>query len=142
MELRYPEPGTLDYRILSYFLFNNQPIKPGTLAKELEIPHQTLNSALFRLSEHGLIKWEKYKDVQLTQGGLENLKHLEYHFHLVEIFLMNSLGLSSEEAIREASRLAPYFSCNLITAIYKKADNPSSCPNHVEPLHDPNCFVK
>ena len=142
MEESYPEPGTLDYRILAHFLFNTQPIKPGSLAKLLEIPHQTLNSALFRLSDHGLIKWEKYKEVHLTETGLGKLKHLEYHFHLVEIFLMNSLGLPSEEAIKEASRLAPYFSCNLITAIYKKEDNPTKCPNHVEPLRDPNCFMQ
>jgi len=123
-----PEPGTLDYQILTQFLLNEVELTPREIATSLNIPHSTVNSVIKRLGEKGFLNWRRYGDIELTEHGKDALKHIEVHFHLIEVFLVESLGLSPKEAQNEARELAPHVSCMLIKKICEKYGKPRTCP--------------
>lgn len=134
------EPNTLEYRILMQFLREDgKTIMPGNLAKQFDIRHSTINSALKRMEERGLIKWNHYGSIELLDKGVNALKHEEVHHHLIEVFLVDTLDLTPDEAHEESFRLAPFFSCTMIQRICNKYGNPKQCPmNHDIPEY-PAC---
>jgi DtxR family Mn-dependent transcriptional regulator len=123
------EPNTLEYRILMQFLLEKNGIKPGDLSKRFDIRHSTINSALKRMESRELIKWEHYGDIMLLEKGLDELKHAEVHHHLLEVYLVNTLHLTPDEAHDESFRLAPHVSCTMIKRICDMYGNPAECPS-------------
>jgi Mn-dependent DtxR family transcriptional regulator len=134
-----PQPGTLDYHILIQFLFNETGIRPGELAIKLKTHHSTVNSAIKRMEGKGYLVWKPYGDIELTELGKDALRHIEVHFHLIEVFLVESLGLNLEEAHNESLDLAPHVSCSLIKSICQKFGQPKTCPKNIEIPDYPAC---
>lgn len=132
------KPETLDYRILLAFLkvLPNQSlqreIKPGKLKDILGISHSTLNSALERMENEGLLKWKHYGSIILEKKGENALQHVEHHQHLIELYLKMTLNLTDNEAEEESFKLAPHFSCKLIEKLIHKYPN---CALHDQ--HEP-----
>jgi len=86
------------------------------------------------MEERQLVKWNHYGEIELLDKGIGALKHAEVHHHLIEVYLVDTLGLAPEEAHEESFRLAPHFSCTMIKRICDKYGNPGKCPsNHVIP---------
>ncbi len=128
------EPDTLEYRILMQFLLEKRGIKPGELSKRFGIRHSTINSALKRMEARQIIKWNHYGVIELLEKGVAELKHAEVHHHLIEVYLVDTLGLTPDEAHGESFRLAPHVSCTMIKRICDKYGNPGTCPSkHVIP---------
>ncbi|HMF32020.1 MAG TPA: metal-dependent transcriptional regulator [Candidatus Lokiarchaeia archaeon] len=136
-----PEPASLDYQILVQFLSRKSSIRPGTLAEKLDISHSTINSALKRMESNGFVTWQHYGDIELTEKGRDALKHVEVHHHLIEVFLVDSLGLTPDEAHEESMTLAPHFSCIVIKKICTKYNNPEFCPSNDKIPDFPPCHV-
>ncbi|MBN2153492.1 MAG: metal-dependent transcriptional regulator [Candidatus Lokiarchaeota archaeon] len=133
------EPDTLEYRILMAFLEHKAGIKPGDLAKRFKIRHSTINSALKRMEARDLVKWKHYGEFELLEKGFEELRHAEVHHHLIEVYLVESLGMTPAEAHEESFRLAPHVSCTMIKRICDKYGNPATCPLNHEIPHFPGC---
>ena len=106
--------------VLDFLYFWNRPIRAGDLKSKLNIKHSTLNSILKRLEDQKLLVWEKYKEIQLTEEGETNAKHVTNHHFIIERFLKKSLNCSDKFAHDEALHLAGTFSCELIEEICKK----------------------
>ncbi|HME51048.1 MAG TPA: metal-dependent transcriptional regulator [Candidatus Lokiarchaeia archaeon] len=136
-----PEPGTLDYQILMQFLSNQISIRPGELSEQLQVRHPTINSALKRMEQDGYLTWKHYGGIKLTDKGMDALKHVEIHHHLIEVFLVDSLGLTPEEAHEESLALAPFFSCVIIKKICDKYKNPEFCPSNEKIPDLPSCHT-
>ncbi|NMC05384.1 MAG: metal-dependent transcriptional regulator, partial [Candidatus Lokiarchaeota archaeon] len=115
--------------ILMQFLQEKRGIKAGELAKRLNTSHSTINSALKRMGERQLVKWKHYGDIELDEKGINALKHAEVHHHLIEVYLVDTLGLAPEQAHEESFRLAPHVSCTMIKRICDKYGNPATCPS-------------
>ncbi len=139
MSLSTVEPNTLEYRILMQFLLEKRGIKPGDLAKRLEERHSTINSALKRMEARQLIKWKHYGEIELQEKGIDELKHAEVHHHLIEVYLVETLNLTPEEAHEESFQLAPHVSCTMIKRICDKYGNPTTCPLKHEIPKCPAC---
>jgi Mn-dependent DtxR family transcriptional regulator len=131
----------LEYRILMSFLAVKSAIKPGDLAKRLCSRHSTINSALKRMEERGLVTWKHYGEIELLEKGIDELKHAEVHLHLFEVYLVESLGMTPEEAQDESFRLAPHVSCTMIKKICDKYGNPATCPSNHEIPDFPGCHL-
>jgi DtxR family Mn-dependent transcriptional regulator len=136
-----PEPASLDYQILVQFLYSKSSIRPRTLADNLNIRHSTINSALKRMENEGYLTWQLYGNLELTTKGKNALKHIEVHYHLIEVFLVDSLGMTPEEAREESMRLAPHFSCTMIKKICDKYNNPEYCPENMRIPDYPQCHT-
>nr|MDO8085035.1 metal-dependent transcriptional regulator [Candidatus Sigynarchaeum springense] len=133
------EPNTLEYRILTQFLLEKQGIKAGELARRLNTSHSTINSALKRMEARQIIKWNHYGVIELLQKGVAELKHAEVHHHLIEVYLVDTLGLTPGEAYEESFRLAPHVSCTMIKRICDKYGNPATCPSKHAIPEFPGC---
>ncbi len=134
------KPGSIEHQILRQFLFIENSIRPGKIAKSLSRRRSTINSALERMEQDNLVEWKKYGAVKLLRKGRRILKHLENHLHLIEIYLGKTLDLTTEEAQKQALSLAPHFSCDLIKKIYERYDEPCNCPNHTRSIYSPDSF--
>lgn len=137
----------IEEKILEFLYQWHRAIRIGDLKKELtgkglEIPHSSLNSMVQRLEEDELVHWEKYGTVSLTDKGLEKVAHKLRHSHLLVMFLMKTLNLSHEVALRESYTLSNAISCDLIAQINKNLEFPSKCYcNENIPKID-DCVVK
>ncbi|MCF2139384.1 MAG: metal-dependent transcriptional regulator [Candidatus Lokiarchaeota archaeon] len=125
--------GTLlkekENQVLDFLFYWGRPIRSGDIAKELNIPHSTLNSVLKRLSKESLIIWEKYRLVNLTSEGMDAASHLSNHHFVIEFFLKDTLNLPDEEAHLQAIHLAGRVKCSLIDAICDKYNFPKTSIN-------------
>ncbi|HUU89321.1 MAG TPA: iron dependent repressor, metal binding and dimerization domain protein [Candidatus Glassbacteria bacterium] len=122
----------LEIKVLEFLYKWFRPIRIGDLRKELlqekiNIPHSSLNSIVLRLEKEGFVSWEKYGAVKLTQEGQQKAAHQQRHFHLLVMFLMDTLGLSHEDARKESYRISSLISCNLIEAMNQRLNNPVKC---------------
>jgi DtxR family Mn-dependent transcriptional regulator len=122
----------LEVKVLEFLYKWFRPIRIGDLRKELlqekiVIPHSSLNSIVLRLEKEGYVSWEKYGAVKLTQKGQEKAAHQQRHFHLLVMFLMDTLDLSHEEARKESYRISSLISCNLIAAMNQRLNKPVKC---------------
>ncbi len=133
------ETNTLEYKILLQFMPAINFLRPGDLAKRLEIRHSTVNSALQRMESLQLLKWNHYGVIELLDKGKDALKHIDVHLHLIATFLIETLNYSQEEAHDESLRLAPHFSCAMIKRICDKYDKPRICPSNHEIPEYPEC---
>ena len=118
----------LDYIVIKFLYRKSVPLKVGKLAKELSIPHSTLGSCVTRLNTNGFVKYEAYREVELTSKGKDLAIELIRHARLLEIFLHYELGVKPELAHSESENLNLLFSCETINKICKKYKHPKKCP--------------
>ncbi|MHA1125508.1 MAG: metal-dependent transcriptional regulator [Candidatus Heimdallarchaeota archaeon] len=122
----------LEIKVLEFLYKWFRPIRIGDLRKELlqeeiAIPHSSLNSIVLRLEKEGYVSWEKYGSVKLTQEGQQKAAHQQRHIHLLVMFLIETLGLTHEDARKECYRISSFISCNLIEAMNQRLNNPVKC---------------
>ena len=118
----------LEYTVIKFLYRKSVPLKVGKLAKELSIPHSTLGSCITRLKAKEFVKYEAYREVELTSKGKDLAIELIRHARLLEIFLHNELGVKPEFAHSESENLNLLFSCETINTICKKYKHPKKCP--------------
>ncbi len=133
------EANTLEYKILLQFSRNINALRPGDLARQLEIRHSTINSALKRMESQQFLKWNHYGVIELLDKGKDAIKHVDVHLHLIATFLMETLQYLPKEAHEESLRLAPHFSCAMIKRICDKYGRPRNCPANHEIPEFPEC---
>ncbi|MFX1539124.1 MAG: metal-dependent transcriptional regulator [Promethearchaeota archaeon] len=111
-----------------------RPIRSGDLTRELnkredlKLRASTVNSALERLEKKKLLEWKRYGLVTLTNLGIKEARALARHHRLIEVFFVNELNLSVEQAHKEANLLNPPLSCETINRICEKYSHPEKCP--------------
>lgn len=109
----------------------------GRLANALGVVPGTATTMVKALSESGLVDYEPYAGVRLTSAG-EKLAALVLRRHrLMELFLVQVLGMSWAEVHDEAERLEHAASDQLIDRIDAMLGHPSTDP-HGDPIPDSN----
>ncbi|MHA1975194.1 MAG: metal-dependent transcriptional regulator [Candidatus Hodarchaeales archaeon] len=112
--------------ILVFLYIWEKPIRAGDLFIILKEKNyftrsrQTLNSSLNKLTKLGLIHYQKYRLIELTNIGRIRAAHIKWHMHLLELFFQKTLDLSQDKIDREILRLTPVVSCAFIRALVKK----------------------
>src|SRR5687767_13395108 len=112
-----------------------QLVQMGQLASALGVVPGTATTMVKTLSESGLVRYEPYTGVRLTAAG-EKLAALVLRRHrLVELFLVNVMGMSWTEVHDEAEHLEHAVSDRLIERIDEMLGRPSVDP-HGDPIPD------
>jgi DtxR family Mn-dependent transcriptional regulator len=88
---------------------------------------------LRKLSELGLVEHERYRGVRLTDRGRRVALEVIRHHRLVELFLVESLGMTWDEVHAEAEVLEHALSEELEELIAAKLGNPTVDP-HGDPI--------
>jgi len=107
----------------------------GQLSSALGVVPGTATTMVKALAETGLVRYEPYAGVQLTEAG-QRLAALVLRRHrLIELFLVKVLDMSWAEVHEEAERLEHAASDRLIDRIDAMLGRPSVDP-HGDPIPD------
>lgn len=108
----------------------------GQLASSLGVAPGTATTMVKALAESGLVDYEPYVGVRLTPAG-QRLAALVLRRHrLIELFLVNVMGMSWTEVHDEAEHLEHAVSDRLIDRIDEMLGRPETDP-HGDPIPDP-----
>src|SRR5882757_10962406 len=109
----------------------------GSVASALGVVPGTATTMVKALAESGLAEYEPYTGVRLTPAG-EKLAGLVLRRHrLVELFLVQVMGMSWAEVHDEAEQLEHVVSERLIQRIDEMLGNPTHDP-HGDPIPNPD----
>lgn len=112
----------------------------GRLSSALGVVPGTATTMVKTLAESGLVRYEPYAGVRLTPAG-EKLAAMVLRRHrLIELFLVNVMGMSWTEVHDEAEHLEHAVSERLIDRIDEMLGRPAVDP-HGDPIPDPQGTV-
>jgi DtxR family Mn-dependent transcriptional regulator len=118
----------------------NALVPMGQLATALGVVPGTATTMVKALADSGLAHYEPYVGVRLTPAG-EKLAALVLRRHrLIELFLVNVMGMSWTEVHDEAENLEHAVSDRLIDRIDEMLGRPAVDP-HGDPIPDPEGTV-
>lgn len=104
------------------------------IAKELApLTGASVTGMLKRLSAMGLVDYNSYKGVKLTDSGRKISLEIIRHHRLLELYLKEMLGFSLEKVHEEADRLEKHISEDFINKIDDLLGNPEFDP-HGHPI--------
>ncbi len=103
------------------------------LAALLEVRPGSVSGMLRKLSALGLVEHERYRGVRLTEHGRRVALEVIRHHRLLELFLVESLGMTWDEVHAEAEVLEHALSEELEELIATKLGNPTVDP-HGDPI--------
>ncbi|QGJ72115.1 Metal-dependent transcriptional regulator [Planctomycetales bacterium 10988] len=110
-----------------------RPASTGQIASCLEVAPGTVTSMLKALSESGLAQYTPYEGVRLTQEGKALALNVLRRHRLIEVFLVQTLGMSWTEVHEEAERLEHAVSDKLVERVDAFLGYPSFDP-HGDPI--------
>ena len=103
------------------------------LAALLEVRPASVSGMLRKLSDLGLVEHERYRGVRLTERGRHVALEVIRHHRLVELFLVESLGMTWDEVHDEAEVLEHAVSDRMLARIDAKLGHPTRDP-HGDPI--------
>src|SRR4051794_33458475 len=123
-----------DYLKAIYMLQGgDESASTNALAARLEVTPAAVSGMLRKLAGLGLVEHEPYRGVRLTQRGRLVALEVVRHHRLLELFLVESLGMGWDEVHAEAEVLEHVLSEGLEELIAAKLGNPTLDP-HGDPI--------
>jgi len=107
------------------------------IAQMLNIKMPTVNSMINNLADKKLIKYEKYKSIELTEKGRKQALLILRKHRLTELFLKDVMGLGWEEVHDIAEQIEHLQSDLFFNRIDEMLGHPKFDP-HGEPIPDSN----
>lgn len=113
----------------------NGTARTTAIAKCLKLSPASVTEAMKNMAEKGLVIYEPYKGVTLTEEGLAIASKIKRKHRLLEVFLTDILNIDKEKAHAEACRLEHDISDDTEIALCKMLDAPARCPHgsHISP---------
>jgi DtxR family Mn-dependent transcriptional regulator len=105
----------------------------GKLAAAMQVTPGTATSMVKALADSGLVNYEPRSGVKLTHGGEQLALHVLRRHRLVELFLVQFLGLDWSEVHEEAEELEHAISDKVLEKIDLLLGHPSVDP-HGDPI--------
>ncbi len=115
-------------------------VSTNTLRDALNITAPSVTDMAQRLVAAGLVDYQKYRGVILTDAGREiALKVIRRH-RLIELYLVRELGYELREVHGEAERLEHAVSDHFVESLARKLGNPQLDP-HGDPIPSPEGVI-
>jgi DtxR family Mn-dependent transcriptional regulator len=105
----------------------------GQIASRLTLSPGTVTAMLKALADGGLLDYEPYSGVRLTAAGRQLATHVLRRHRLLELFLVEVLGLDWSEVHAEAEQLEHAVSDRLIARMDEMLGSPTVDP-HGDPI--------
>ncbi len=105
----------------------------GQIATDLNVAPASVTAMMKALADSDLIDYEPYSGVRLLPPGLKLAIHVLRRHRLVELFLVNVMGLDWSEVHSEAERLEHVVSERLIERMDEMLGRPAVDP-HGDPI--------
>lgn len=126
-----------DYLKAIWTLQNSRGASTTSLAEQLNISSASVSGMLGRLQEMGLVRYERYRGVHLTERGQREALQLVRKHRLLETFLIEYLDYSWDEIHEEAEAIEHVISGRFTERLAQLLGHPSHDP-HGDPIpsHD------
>lgn len=108
-------------------------VSTGQIATDLNVAPATVTSMLKTLAGSGLVSYEPYSGVSLTEAGNQLALHVLRRHRLVELFLVRVMGMDWSEVHEEAELLEHSVSERIIQRMDEMLGNPQVDP-HGDPI--------
>ena len=102
-------------------------VGPVNLAKKLNVSKECAHQKMHRLKILGYGSYKTREGLLLNEKAIEIVKNEFRRHHALEKFLQDALGISHEDACREASRIDPVISNEVMSKIFEKTNKNSAC---------------
>ena len=113
----------------------------GQLAAALAVAPGTATTMVKTLAESGLVRYEPYAGVTLTEAGQKLAALVVRRHRVIEQFLVQVMGYGWDEVHEEAEQLEHAVSDRLINRMDEMLGRPKVDP-HGDPIPDPQGIVK
>ena len=113
----------------------------GQLAAALGVAPGTATTMVKTLAESGLVRYEPYAGVTLTNAGQKLAALVVRRHRVIELFLVQVMGYRWDEVHEEAEQLEHAVSDRLIDRMDEMLGKPKVDP-HGDPIPDPQGIVK
>ncbi|HVR30923.1 MAG TPA: metal-dependent transcriptional regulator, partial [Thermoanaerobaculia bacterium] len=107
----------------------------GQIGAALGVAPGTVTAMVKTLAESGLVDYEPYSGVRLSEAGERLATHVLRRHRLIELFLVERMGYDWSEVHDEAEQLEHAVSDRLIERIDEMLGHPSADP-HGDPIPD------
>jgi DtxR family Mn-dependent transcriptional regulator len=107
----------------------------GHIGSSLGVTPGTVTSMMKALADGGLVSYEPYSGVLLTRAGEQLAAHVLRRHRLVELFLVQVLGMDWSEVHAEAERLEHAISDQVLERMDAMLGSPETDP-HGDPIPD------
>ncbi|MBE2221450.1 MAG: metal-dependent transcriptional regulator [Anaerolineae bacterium] len=133
-----PSAAMREYLAEIYRLQEDSPtVSTTSLAERLEVSPPAVPRMLKRLKSAGYVKHVPYQGVELTDRGREEaLQEIRRH-RILEVFLVNIMNFTWDEAHEHADELSRGLNNTLTERMAEMTDYPQRCP-HGEPIPSKN----
>ncbi len=101
-------PGLEDYLKAIYVVKrrkNCEKVRPKEISEVMGVKMSSVNSAIKKLADMGLVSYEKYGDIELTDEGRRLAELVYKKGEIIAEFLTNFLGIDVNEAYNYAHKL-------------------------------------
>ena len=95
----------------------NGNIRVTDIANKMNCTKPSVNKAVNNLKEEGLLNYESYGSIELTEKGIDLAKKILEAYDIVCLFLKDVLDLEETEAEQEAEKLKSTLSDNTINKL-------------------------
>ncbi|HEX8575438.1 MAG TPA: metal-dependent transcriptional regulator [Flavobacterium sp.] len=116
-------------------LFQKKGVNTNAIAKMIDTKASSVTDMVKKLAEKGLIEYQKYQGVTLTEQGLYSAKMIVRKHRLWEVFLVEKLDFSWDEVHDVAEELEHINSEKLIDKLDAFLGFPTEDP-HGDPIPD------
>lgn len=120
-------------------ILKHQPPEPdglvsmGQIGNDLRVAPGTVTAMVKTLADSGLVDYEPYSGVRLTPAGRQLALHVLRRHRLIELFLVQVVGLDWSEVHEDAERLEHAVSDRLIERLDALLGHPTVDP-HGDPI--------
>lgn len=97
----------------------NKEIRVTDIAEQMNCSKPSVNKAINNLKENGLVNYETYGKIGLTEKGLDLAKKILEAYDIVYVFLKEVLSLPEEDARKEAEKIKLNMKDNTINQLAK-----------------------
>lgn len=80
-------------------------IRVTDIANKMNCTKPSVNKAIYNLKDNGLLNYESYGTIELTEEGENLAKKILEAYDIVYLFLKDVLNLEAEEAEKEAEKI-------------------------------------
>jgi DtxR family Mn-dependent transcriptional regulator len=118
----------------------DEPVSTNAVAERLGVTPASASGMIKRLGELGLVEHQPYHGVSLTEGGKRVALEVMRHHRLLELYLVESLGVPWDRVHAEAEVLEHVLSDELEALIAAKLGHPTHDP-HGDPIPTPELTI-
>ena len=97
----------------------NENIRVTDIAKKMNCTKPSVNKAIYNLKDNGLLNYESYGTIELTEEGENLAKKILEAYDIVYVFLKDVLNLEEDDAKQEAEKIKTTITDDTINKLAK-----------------------